>query len=99
MYAFDNLPAVPLTLEGASVLHQMLRVRWPDWRALPAGDRAAILKDAAAALQTLEEQGSAMFSLLGHKGDLMLVHFRNGFEPLAAVERALTRLKLWDFLE
>ncbi len=99
MYAFDNLPAVPLTVEGASVLHQMLRVRWPNWRALAAGDRAAILKDAAAALQTLEQQGSGLFSLLGHKGDLMLVHFRNSFEELAAVQRTLTKLKLWDFLE
>src|SRR5258706_12345386 len=99
MYAFDNLPAVPLTLEGASVLHQMLRVRWPEWRAQPAGNRAAILKDAAGALQALEGQGSALFSLLGHKGDLMLVHFRDSFEALAAVEHTLTRLHLWDFFE
>ena len=28
------LPAVPLTVEGASVLHQMMRFRWPAWRAL-----------------------------------------------------------------
>src|SRR5438445_644832 len=27
MYAFDNLPPVPLTLEGSSVLHQMVRQR------------------------------------------------------------------------
>ena len=27
-------PAVPLTLEGASVLHQMMRFRRPAWRAI-----------------------------------------------------------------
>jgi len=26
--AAEHLPAVPLTLEGASMLHQMLRVKW-----------------------------------------------------------------------
>ena len=29
-----DLPAVPLTLEGLSVLHQMFRFRWPEWRKL-----------------------------------------------------------------
>ena len=29
-----ELPAVPLTLEGLSVLHQMFRFRWPEWRKL-----------------------------------------------------------------
>ena len=28
------LPPVPLTVEGASVLHQMMRFRWRAWRAL-----------------------------------------------------------------
>lgn len=99
MDAFDKIPAMPLTIEGASVLHQMLRVRWPEWRARTAEDRAAMLKEGASALQALEGQGSALFSLLGHKGDLMLVHFRKSFDELAAAERNLTRLRLWDFLE
>ena len=37
------LPAVPLTIEGASVLHQMMRVRWSAWRALAASERDAIV--------------------------------------------------------
>ena len=43
MYSFENLPAMPLTIEGASMLHQMLRVRWAAWRALAAPERAEIL--------------------------------------------------------
>ena len=62
-------PAVPLTLEGASVLHQMLRVRWPAWRALAAEERAEILGEAGASLAAMEKAGSAVFSLMGHKGD------------------------------
>ncbi len=94
-----HLPEVPLTLEGASLLHQMLRVRWPAWRALNAGDRSSILQEASSAVAELEKKGSAAFSLLGHKGDLMLVHFRDGFEALGEVESSLNKLRLWDFLE
>ena len=33
----DEIPAVPLTIEGYSVLHQMMRVRWAAWRQLACG--------------------------------------------------------------
>jgi peroxiredoxin len=99
MHSTENLPPVPLTIEGASILHQMMRVRWGDWRALSEAGRAEILGQAAPALAAMEGSGSALFSLLGHKGDLMLVHFRGGFDELGNVERCLPRLRLWDFLE
>src|SRR5580698_7227531 len=99
MYSFENLPPVPLTIEGSSLLHQMFRVRWPIWRTLEQGDRVSILSEAAGLLSTMERAGSAMFSMLGHKGDLMLVHFRPGFDELGEVERCLARLRLWDYLE
>ncbi|HEY7618036.1 MAG TPA: hydrogen peroxide-dependent heme synthase, partial [Terriglobales bacterium] len=41
----------------------------------------------------------AIFSLLGHKGDLMLVHFRESFEELNRAELNLARLRLSDYLE
>ena len=94
-----DLPPVPLTVEGASVLHQMLRVRWPAWRALASSERAAILDEAAKALGEWEQNRSAAFSLLGHKGDLMLVHFRNSFDELVEVQTRLPALRLWDYLE
>jgi len=97
------LPPVPLTIEGASVLHQMMRVRWPAWRALPAEERRQIALEAgdvlAAAGKFSDGRQSAVYSLLGHKGDLLLVHFRRSFEELNAAERELTRLRLWDYLE
>ncbi len=96
---FEKLPPVPLTIEGSSVLHQMLRVRWPEWRALPSGHRTEILAQAGSAIGAMEGAGSAVFSLLGHKGDLMLVHFRPGFDQLSETEHCLARLRLWDFLE
>ncbi|HKE21647.1 MAG TPA: hydrogen peroxide-dependent heme synthase [Bryobacteraceae bacterium] len=97
------LPPVPLTVEGASVLHQMMRVRWAPWRALPAAERREIVAQAAAALASMEHfsegRQSALYSLLGHKGDLLLVHFRRSFEELNSAEIALARLRLSDYLE
>ena len=100
--AVDLLPPVPLTLEGASVLHQMQRVRWTAWKSLPAGERAGIAQEFASVLGEIERNAtgqSALFSLLGHKGDLILVHFRRSFDELNQVEQRLARLRLWDFLE
>jgi peroxiredoxin len=97
-----SLPEVPLTLEGSSVLHQMMRVRWSAWKALPAAQRSEIVSESSAALGDMEKNSSgqsAAFSLLGHKGDLILVHFRQSFDELNQVERRLAQLRLWDFLE
>ena len=94
----SELPAVPLTIEGASVLHQMMRVRWSAWRELPSEERASVLAEAS---ELLEGHGnrSALFSLLGHKGDIMLVHFRDDFEQLKQTELAIAKLRLSDYLE
>ncbi len=98
----DQLPAVPLTLEGYATLHQMMRFRWTAWRALAEDVRREIAAEAAAVLTEMEEGAngqSALFSLLGHKGDLMLVHFRESFDQLNRAELNLARLRLQDFLE
>lgn len=97
-----ELPAVPLTTEGYSVLHQMMRVRRSAWRALSATDKVAIAKEASDALSAMEKHSpgqSALYSLIGHKGDLMLIHFRESFADLNQAELSLANLRLSDFLE
>ena len=95
-----ELHAVPLTLEGLSVLHQMFRFRWPEWRKLTPARQQEIAREAVATLAGPEEAGeSAVYSMLGHKGDLMLVHFRDSFDDLNAVELKLNRTPLQEFLE
>jgi peroxiredoxin len=97
------LPPVPLTVEGASVLHQMMRFRRSAWRALSAEARNEILAEASGVLEAMEKPSegrqSALFSLIGHKGDLMFVHFRRSFEELNRAELELARLRLSDYLE
>lgn len=95
-----ELPAAPLTVEGASVLHQMMRLRWPAWKALPSAERDAIAQEAATVFEPLEAAGrSAIYAMLGHKGDLLFLHFRDSFEELKSVELRLAGLRLWDLLE
>src|SRR5882757_2617364 len=100
--ATDSLPPVPLTIEGACVLHQMMRIRWTAWKALPPEERSEIVAEAQATLAEMEKNStgaSAAFSLLGHKGDLIIIHFRRSFDELSKAELRLSRLKLWDYLE
>jgi hydrogen peroxide-dependent heme synthase len=100
--AAAQVPEVPLTTEGYSVLHQMMRFRWTAWRALSDATRSAIAQEAASVLGEMEHNAggqSALFSLIGHKGDLMLVHFRNSFADLNQAELKLAGLLLSDYLE
>jgi len=97
--ASGSLFPVPLTIEGASVLHQIMRVRWPEWRKTAAAERQRIVNEAAPVLARLEGEQSALYSVLGHKGDLLLLHFRNSFDELKAIELQLAGLALSDFLE
>jgi hydrogen peroxide-dependent heme synthase len=97
-----EIPAVPLTTEGYSVLHQMMRFRRSAWRALPKAEQSAMANEASATLSAMEKNSagqSAIYSLIGHKGDLMLVHFRNSFVDLNQAELALANLRLSDYLE
>ena len=88
-----------MTLEGASVLHQMFRMRWPAWKALGDARRREIAGEAARAFEGMEQSGSGLFSLLGHKGDLMLLHFRRSFEELNQAELCVAQLGLAEFIE
>ena len=97
-----EIPAVPLTIEGYSVLHQMMRIRWSAWRQLRASQKTDIVHEAAGVLGKMENNTSgqsALYSLLGHKGDLMFVHFRNSFDDLNQAELHLSRMRLGDYLE
>jgi peroxiredoxin len=98
----NTLPSVPLTLEGSSILHQMFRIRWSAWKALSSAEQQATIEEATTALVAMEQDNAgptAVFSLLGHKGDLLVLHFRHSFDDLNAAELRLTTLHLADFLE
>ena len=102
----SELPAVPLTLEGSYVLHQMFHFDWNAWKEASPEQRHGIETEAAGLFGRWEEGAkqehpnqSAVFSHLGHKGDLMLIHFRESFAGLNQAELQLANLRLSDYLE
>jgi chlorite dismutase len=93
-----ELPALPLTIEGASVLHQMFRIRWAAWKRLAAAERAEIVAEACGTLTEFESSGQmALFSVLGHKADLLFLHFRDSVDELNRAELCLNGLRLQDY--
>ncbi|MCL4840780.1 MAG: heme-dependent peroxidase [Bryobacteraceae bacterium] len=101
--ATPALPMAPLTLDGSSALHQMFRVKWDEWLDTDLQTRDHI---AAEAIQWLDSAGqapagsqSAAFAMLGHKGDLLLVHFRPDFPGLLAAQREFEGLRFARYLE
>ena len=109
-----DIPPFPLTLDGSCLLHQMFRFDWPGWRRLDGSARSRMVQEFAGLLAPMERgpapeptatpdaphpNQSAIYAQLGHKGDLMLIHFRDTIEQLAQVERDLARTELSSFLE
>jgi hydrogen peroxide-dependent heme synthase len=105
--ASAEIPAMPLTVEGYSVLHQMMRFRWGAWRQASTTLKEEITQEAVGLLSKMEQGSvpagsdgqSALYSLLGHKGDLMFVHFRASFDELNRAEMQISQLRLNDYLE
>jgi len=101
-----EFPPAPLTVEGSCVLHQMFRFDWKAWRCVSLPERGRIAVQATRIFQELEQDTphraagqSALYSLLGHKGDLMMIHFRNSISALNQVELGLAQREFHTFLE
>lgn len=89
---------MPLTVEGAALLHQMFRIDWGAWRNLDAATRIEMVDELCGKLESMGAV-SGLFSMYGHKGDFMLVHFRKGFEELNATEWEIRKLRIWEYCE
>ena len=99
----------PETAEGWYALHQIFSVDRRALRALPAEARLTTFALAAERLDALtagrrtpaaEPTGwSALVSLIGSAGDVMLVHFRRTLDELGVAQAAVAREPLFDYLE
>jgi chlorite dismutase len=101
-----EMPPIPLTLEGAYMLHQIFRFARPAWRQQEAFHCDRIVQHAVETLGGMSSSAkgghpsaSAIYSTIGHKGDLMFVHFRNSLEDLHRAELEVASMELTDFLE
>jgi peroxiredoxin len=101
-----DIPAVPLTLEGATVLHQMFRLRRSELRKRDESAKQRMAEEMSGVLTRMEQRSdgwrplqSAAYSMVGHKGDLLLVHFRESLDAAHCAELELQRLEMADYLE
>jgi len=84
----------PATNEGWYSLHDFRTVDWDAWRDAPERERETALDSGVSFLRDrvdvtdAEDGSSAIFSMLGHKADLLVVHFRPTMADLDTAERA-----------
>lgn len=84
----------------------MFHFDWSRWRALAPPEQNRIAFEAVDLLKTWEQGATgdprwatAVYSQVGHKGDLMLIHFRESVADLNRVELALAQIQLFQFLK
>jgi len=93
-------PVVPATLDGWSLLHQAFRLRWGALKTLSPSARASLASEMARALEVPADDGQTVFvQLLGHKGDLLLIHARRDFDALSQAQLLVSTAGLAEYLE
>jgi chlorite dismutase len=90
----------PPTDEGWYALHDFRSVDWNAWREAPDRERQRALAEGIDHLQShidvadAAEGTSALYSVLGHKADFLVVHLRPSTADIGAIER---RFETTDF--
>ncbi|MCC7460757.1 MAG: heme-dependent peroxidase [Proteobacteria bacterium] len=97
----NTLPSAPEALDGWATLHEFYRMNWSAWKKLSTQEQQKISNEAVevfSRLQKPEKGHSGCFAMIGHKADLMFLHFRPKMEDLTQVELDLKRTALFDYL-
>jgi len=95
----------PPTEEGMFALHEFRSIDWDAWRDAPARERERAIEEGRSYLSACEnvvdadDGDSALFSVLGHKADLLTIHFRPTLDDLSALERGFETTALAGFTE
>ena len=94
---------VPATLDGWSILHEFYQVDWPRWNQLDLKSQKELVQDYVDYLDSNgvydENAGqSAIFQILGHKGDFLHLHFRKDFHALGVVENEFKKTKISSYM-
>ncbi|WP_224267937.1 heme-binding protein [Haloprofundus salinisoli] len=99
------MPQAPQTEEGWYALHDFRSIDWDVWRDAPQRERERAVAEAVDYLQSheavedAEEGASAVFSIVGHKADLLILHFRPTLDALSTAERRFERTALAGFTD
>lgn len=93
---------VPGTLEGWYALHDFRRIDWAAFGRLSPEEQQAVVAEAVAFIQEAEAVGategaSALYAVIGHKADLLMLHLRPTMDQLLALEQGFSRLRLAQY--
>ena len=95
----------PPTDEGWYALHDFRTINWDAWRNVTERERGRALDEAREylnsrlAVEDADEGASALYSVLGHKADLLLVHLRPSSAEIGALERGFEGTEFAAFTE
>ncbi|QKY21048.1 heme-binding protein [Halolamina sp. CBA1230] len=95
----------PQTEEGWFVLHDFRDVDWDAWRDAPERDREHAIAEGVEYLEDHEavvdadEGTSAVFSVVGDKADLLILHLRPTLDHLSTAERRFEHTALGEYTE
>jgi chlorite dismutase len=95
----------PATEEGWYVLHDCRSIDWDAWREAPSRVRDRALSEgidflsAYEAVEDAEEGQTAVYTVLGHKADIMILHLRPTMSDLDAAERHFEQTEFAAFTE
>ncbi|WP_254864783.1 heme-binding protein [Halovivax gelatinilyticus] len=95
----------PETAEGWYVLHDVRSIDWDAWREAPSSRRERAIETgieyltAAERVDDADDGASTTVSLLGHEGDLLVVHLRPTIDDLDALSRRFERTEFAAFTE
>lgn len=93
----------PDTLDGWFALHDVRYLDWPALAGLSAAERRAAAESLVAYAHACEavngsgQGSSAAYRVVGHKGDLLFLHFRPAVADLAELERRFEATRLAAF--
>ncbi|MFB6221362.1 MAG: heme-binding protein [Halolamina sp.] len=95
----------PQTEEGWFVLHDFRTVDWDGWREAAERDRERAVSEGVEylrsheAVEDAEEGTSAVFSVVGDKADLLVLHLRPTLDHLSTAERRFEATELGRFAD
>lgn len=99
------MPEAPQTDEGWYALHDFRTIDWDAWRSAEERKRERAIESGVEFLQTHEaledadDGGTAVFSVLGHKADILILHLRPETTHLDTAERRFEQTAFAEFTE
>ncbi|SFM37126.1 hydrogen peroxide-dependent heme synthase [Salibacterium qingdaonense] len=91
------------TLDGWFCLHDLRKMDWAAWRRVPDDERRSIVQEFVDMVNTWkaveeEETGSyALYTVVGHKADFMMVNLRDSMNNLDRIEQEFNKLRIADY--